>query len=235
MSLLSSLMGVASNGARIKVKYVYSGITSQINGLSMTRPISNVKAGDLILVFHSAASGTGGSQLGVMSLNTTGYTLLRAYFTSNSNNYDTNLEIYGKIADGTETSVVSNGGLNAAFGSALAVGVYRGTDGTLPDASRFTVNNAGDNDDVIFPTTTTIEGGDLLVVFGANATNSPSFTAPTDLDEWIYRGANDSYDNTLGLGSILITDQTSFTANTWVAPNSSSYFTHVGGYVRLRA
>lgn len=180
--------------------YTFS-LTSLTGGIA-----SAPQEGDVVII----VSGAGSTSDVSMSMITAGYTeLFEAY---ESDTVDTNLAVYYKVMGATpDTDVTINESGNAAFASAAIAHVWRNIDTSNPiDAytTQFTgVNSAHANP----PAVTTITENAVVLAIGAsgNTGGSGTFIQGGDLENFFTRGSNDTYDITLGVGSIATTSPTS--------------------------
>ena len=190
------------------------------NGGATTCDLStiDIQAGDLIIGAHCV--GQDSNQTGNMSLSSTGYgTPIYSNFSNDT--YDINLEVYSKIADGTETSFATNATGVGTSSVISAARVFRGT--TTPTNN--TVGTAQNTDDIVWPTVGGLNKGEMLVYIGATGHVSAvdsDYSGHTDLTAVQTDSANDSEDLTFGIANKLITSEASFTANTWTMDGNTS-------------
>jgi hypothetical protein len=219
MSNVASVMSLAA-GATVPVpEFVGSNSNSVTNGESVTVDISaiDVQENDMILVGFFV--GEDANQLSTMSMSSTGYTELTSRYASDT--YDINMKTFGKIADGTETNVVTNGGIISTASVAVIVSIFRNIEEILPtDLSTGLVVEGGsaNTDVIVWPEVTGTQKGELLVYFGATGHvkgNTVLYTNPADLADFTTIAENDSEDLTAGYGYKIIDTESSFTASTW--------------------
>jgi hypothetical protein len=131
------------------------------------------------------------------------------------------MKTFGKIADGTETNVVTNGGIISTASVAVIVSIFRNIEEILPtDLSTGLVVEGGsaNTDVIVWPEVTGTQKGELLVYFGATGHvkgNTVLYTNPADLADFTTIAENDSEDLTAGYGYKIIDTESSFTASTW--------------------
>ena len=217
MSNVASVMGLAANSPAVPV-FVGSDSNIAPNGNSVTVDISaiNVQENDMILVGFFV--GEDADRLSTMTMSSTGYTELTSRYVSDS--YDINMKTFGKIADGTETSVITNGGIVTTASVAVIVSIFRNTEATLPtDLATGLIVQSGDanTDDIVWPEITGNQRNEILVYFGStgHVSGTPLYTDPTDLEDFTTIAQDDSEDVTAGYGYKIIDTESSFTANTW--------------------
>lgn len=230
MSNIAMIMGMAA-GFNVPAEFVGSGSIDNVNGgvCSVSLSAMGIQSGDMILACFSV--GEDNDLRSSMTLSSSGYTELNSLFTAE--NFDVNMKVFAKIADGTETSVDTN---STGFGTSttcLIVSVFRNTSGVLPtDAGTgLILSDVGsDNDDIVWSEITGLSAGDILVYFGASGHvgGNIDFNDPNDLTDFTTRGANDTEDLTAGYGYKVIDTESSFTANTWVNPQTTAGTTLCG-------
>ena len=224
MSNFKSLMSLASNVGD-PAEFVGSAFNKGVNGVSVSVDISTlgVQSGDLILVGFMV--GEDADQLSFMSMASTGYTELTSRYASSV--LDINIKTFGKFADGTETDVVTNGGIIATASVVVIVSIFRYTGSNLPtnEVTGLVVDASDVGQDFIsWPEVTGLSLSNILVYFGAtgHVAGEPAYVDPTDLEGFISIGASDSEDVTGGFGYKTITQGTSFTANDWVVGGNTT-------------
>lgn len=220
MSFIAGLVGLTNNFIPT-VEYVGGAISGSTgNGGAITLDISSIdiQAGDLIIGIHGAGSPV---TIVNMSLSSTGYSYITGIYANDSR--DANLEVYGKIADGTETSFATNATGNNLNSTIAAVRVYRGPL-SVPEAHAS--GSITNTDDITWPTVSGTVSKEMLVYIGATGHNSGSsstYADPSDLTDFVDGGTNDTFDLTLGMGNKAITTETSFSASKWnTATNGTS-------------
>jgi hypothetical protein len=192
--IVGSQIQTSSNGAAISMDITDTG-----------NQAIDVQAGDLIVAFW--ARGGVGNTAG--SMTSTGYT--KVFYQYNNDTYDTNIDVFSKIADGTETSVVFAATGNTADSIVACVLVFRGVKEIKYVLARQRVNT----DDVPIPNITNLNYGNICVVVGASAhaagqAATKAFEQAGDLDEFWTRPSNDTTDVTLGMGYRRITTEIGF-------------------------
>lgn len=226
MSTLTMLSGLGAGSNVQAVEYVGGVRGGQTNGSAITLDMSSidVQAGDLIIGVH--AVGEDENRLTSMTLTSTGYTELVSLYGNDT--YDVNLEVYAKIADGTETSfITANTGLSTSSVEA-AVRVYRGPSVIPTDftSGLHQYNAEGSRDDIPWPIVTEISKGQLLVYIGTTGhvyATSGNYDEPiSDMTDFSQGVSNDSEDVCLGVGhKAVLEGETSFTAEDWIMPGGS--------------
>lgn len=235
MSNVASVMSLAAGATFTVPEFVGSNSNSAINGASVTVDISaiDVQENDMILVGFFV--GEDANRLSTMSMSSTGYTELTSRYVSDT--YDINMKTFGKIADGTETSVITNGGIITTASVAVIVSIFRNIEATLPtDLATGLVVEAGsaNKDDIVWPAITGNQKDEILVYFGStgHVSGTPLYTDPTDLEDFTTIAQNDSEDVTAGYGYKIIDTESSFTASTWSL--SAGTTTNAVAYVVFR-
>lgn len=165
----------------------------------------DVQAGDLIVAFW--ARGGVGDTAG--SMTSTGYT--KVFYQFSNDTYDTNMDVFSKIADGTETTVAFGSTGNNADSVGACVLVFRG----VKEIKYVQARNRPNTDDVPIPNITNLNYGNICVVVGASAhaggqAASKAFEQAGDLEEFWTKPANDTTDLTIGMGYRRITTEISF-------------------------
>lgn len=218
MSNLAMMMGLGSAAGGGGFGFV--GFANEIsqNGGSVTVDLSSIdiKAGDLIIGAHLV--GEDADRRSSMSLTSTGYTLMTEGYASDT--YDAQGEIYGKIADGTETSFVTASLGVASASVVVLVGVFRGVSETIPTNGSTGIEQSGtltNTDDVNWSNITGLTSDNILVYIAASGhvAGQPLYDTPSDLDGFQTRAESDDEDVTGGMGYKIITSETSFDAETW--------------------
>lgn len=220
MSIINAIMAQAAGGFNSPT-FVGANSNKAPNGAAVSVDLSgiDIQSGDLIIGAHMA--GVGANKLSAMSLSSTGYTEIASHYSAGG--YDLCMEVYGKIADGTETAFATNTLSDTTTSVCCIAAVFRGMTQVVPVdsstglAASSTILNV---DDVTWPSVT---GIGLLVYFGAtgHATGTKTYTTPTDLSGFITLGENDNVDVTGGFG-YTENQYGSYTANTWVMSGSNS-------------
>ena len=225
MSNLAMMMGLAQKPVIVTMQYV-GGASGQItNGQSITLDIStiDIQSGDLLIGVHVV--GEDADRRSSMSLTSTGYTLISSLYGNDT--YDINLEVYGKIADGTETNFITAGGIVSTASVGASLRVYRGPN-AIPSTANgglYNETTAGNTDDITWSEVTGIEQGNMLAYIGAtgHVNSEPTYTDPGDLSDFNTFAESDSEDFTFGEGYKVITTETSFSAAQWlVTANTTS-------------
>lgn len=204
------------------VKFIGAAISPPTaNGGATTCDLSNIdiQAGDLIIGAHCV--GEDSNETSRMSLSSSGYTLIYNNFSNDI--YDINLEVYGKIADGTETSFATNATGVSTSSVISAARVFRGPS-EVPTTGN-TVGTAQNTDDIVWPRVGGLTRGQMLVYIGATghvSSTDSDYSGHTDLTAVQTDSANDSEDLTFGIANKLITSEDSFTANTWTMDGNTT-------------
>ena len=220
MSNIATVMAQASSRFTPPT-FVGFAQNSSANGGSITVNLAGIpiQSGDMILAAHMV--GAGADRRSSMTLSSTGYTLITSIH--GPSGYNVNLETYAKIADGTETSFVTNSTANTTDSVIAMVIVIRNANSVLPTTYATGLEASGailSVDDVTWPA---VSGEGIFVYFAntAHITGVRTYADPGDMDGFLTTGVNDSYDVTGGLG--YVAKQTgSFTANTWLVSGSGS-------------
>lgn len=228
---MSNVLFVMGQASATIPREKFVGVASNVgnNGTSVTVDLSaiDVRAGDMILAGYSLGRTT--DYRTFMTLDSTGYTEITSLYGNDT--YDINMKVFGKIADGSESSFVTTGGLINTSSCTVFVSVFRYTNGILPTTLGTGLAASGVNtntDDVVWPSVSGLAPEDVLVYFGSvgHQSGTTPFTDPTDLLEFETRSGNDTEDCTGGFGYKLVDLDTSFAANTWatatLAPTASS-------------
>ena len=225
MSNLAMMMGLAQKPVIVTMQYV-GGASGQItNGQSITLDIStiDIQSGDLLIGVHVV--GEDADRLSTMNLTSTGYTLISSLYGNDT--YDINLEVYGKIADGTETNFITAGGIVSSASVGASLRVYRGPTAipTTANGGLYNETTAANTDDITWSEVTGLQEGNMLVYIGAtgHVAGEPKYTDPADLSDFNTIAESDSEDFTFGEGYKVITTETSFSASDWlVSANTTS-------------
>lgn len=205
-------------GEFVDMEYVGGVQNTNTNGQSITLDISTIgiQSGDLLIGVHVV--GEDADRRSSMSLTSTGYTLISSLYGNDS--YDINLEVYGKIADGTETSFITAGGIVTTASVGASLRVYRGPT-AIPSTANgglYDETTTANTDDITWPEVTGIAKGNMLVYIGATGhiSGSPLYADPGDLTSFNSIAASDSEDFTFGTGNKLIDTESSFSAADWL-------------------
>ena len=218
MSNITTMLNLASDPLT-PTEYVAGGYASGVNGVSLSVNMSSfgIQKGDFILAIHVV--GEDSNETSYMELNSASqdFTLLKSSFSNDT--YDISMKVYGKIADGTETTV----GFNSVRFTTSSVGaiarVYRG-----PRVLPKNISNGYFLDDLdsnttylVWPEVPDTKKDELLIYFGAtgHVSGTVFYPTPTDLTDWQGVARSDTEDFTFGIGHKRINTETSFQANTW--------------------
>ena len=230
MSNLAMMMGLGSAGGGSIPSFVGFANGAAANGGAVTVDLSTIgiESGDLIIGAHYASRTY--DLRPRMSISSTGYTLITSGYANWS--YDISAEIYGKIADGTETTFVSDALNPSDIGASCVtlVGVFRGVGSTIPTDLASGLLQSGvatGTDDISWTGVTGLTSSDTIVCIGGVATVSAGilYDTPTDLDGFQSLGRNDSSDTTAAMGYKYITGD-SFSPETWTIAATSSSSVH---------
>lgn len=219
MSNITTMLNLASEPVTA-TKYIEGGYANGINGAGISVNMSSfgIQKGDFILAIHVVGEDSNETSFMELNSNSQDFTLLKTRYVSDS--YDINMKVYGKIADGTETTV----GFNSVPKTTSSVGaiarVYRGPK-VLPKNSNSGYYLDGGSTNTtrpVWPEVGDTKQDELLIYFAATGhiSGTISYPTPTDLTDWESFGASDSEDFTFGIGHKRITTETSFQANTWL-------------------
>lgn len=193
-------------------RFIGANIFNRSNGASVDLDITDtssqpidVQEGDLIL----AVMARGGSGDNAGSMTSTGYTKVLSIFENDT--YDTNLDVFVKISDGTETNIISASTGNTADSVVLCAMVFRGVKEVRYARTTFLVNR----DDVELPYLNNLNYGNIGVAIGAAAhavgeAPADHFEQNGELEEYRTLAENDTNDVTLGIGIRHITNETGF-------------------------
>ena len=217
MSNLAMMMGLGANRIPVTMQYVGGASGTAQNGASVSLDLSSIsiQSGDLIIGVHVV--GEDANRLSTMNLTSTGYTLISTQYSSDT--YDINLEVYGKIADGSETSFVTAGGIVTSAAVGASARVYRGPSAipTTANGGLYNETTANNTDDITWSEVTDLQEGNMLVYIGAtgHVSGTPLYTDPGDLSDFNTIAQSDSEDFTFGEGYKVITTESSFSASQW--------------------
>ena len=193
-------------------QFIGSNILNRSNGASVdldmtdtsARPV-DIQEGDLII----AIMGRGGTGDNAGSMTSTGYSKIVYQFSNDT--YDTNLDVFYKIADGTETNIISASTGQTADSVVFCAMVFRGV-----KQIKYCLNrNQNNNDDPNINNATDLNYGNICLVIGASAHTvgeaaADFFEQNGDLVEFTTEAENDTNDLTLGVGIRYITNETGF-------------------------
>lgn len=215
---MSNTASILSLGGPLpSVQYIGGNIDFTQNGGGLNLDLSSIdiQSGDLIIGVH--AVGEDSNLLSSMNIASTGYTLIASLFGSDT--YDVNLEVYAKIADGTETLFTTSAGLLSTSSVFAIARVYRGPS-SIPTGGPglYVADTANNTDDITWPTVIGTKTGDMLVYIGATGHVSAvdsDYTNSSDLTDFVSDSASDSEDITVGIGNKAITSESSFSASDW--------------------
>jgi hypothetical protein len=167
--------------------------------------------GDVVVVAYAIGSNTQVPS-GEFGIETFNYTRLAVLFRSDTN--DINLDVsYKVMGDGffgpgttdADTAVIVSGTDNSAYAGAIAIHVWRGVDPLTPMDVTATTATLGNSRIPNPPAITTATANAVVLAIGAAGHTGGSLAFTSSLDNFISRGANDTYDATVGIGSITTT------------------------------
>lgn len=137
-----------------------AGTASLATSISVTISGTGRQAGDLMIGVHAT-----GFTTTVAPVTPSGWTQLGTCYCDSTN--VSNLSVYWKISDGTETSVTFTTASAASTTHSGVVVVYRGTYAGAPSGANFpNQTNAASNGTVVGPTQTSVPTGAVVVSIG---------------------------------------------------------------------
>jgi len=182
------------------------------NGASVSLDITNgsnfpidVHEGDLIIT----AIARGGTGDNASSMLTSGYSKVLSEFSNDTN--DTNLDVFVKISDGTETTIASASTAQTADSVIFCVMVFRG----VQQIKYLLAREQQNNDDPRINNVSDLNYGNICVVIGASAHIlgeglNRQFEQGGDLEDFQTLSEGDTYDITFGMGYRKITNETGY-------------------------
>lgn len=205
------------------VEFVSKTVTRTANGSSISVSLSDVQSGDMILLYFYVG-GYSADMTSNMSLSTSGYTELESGF-----NYggvaSCSHKIFGKIADGTETSISVNQSGSSLVSNSYHAVVIRGTDGTLPTQANGKIVEfaTGTGGTAFWSPISTGSSSDLLLLsVGCGHRSGYRYYTVYDVDANDRTAMNDSYDVSSALG-YFAESAGGFDPSNWLITISSAY------------
>jgi hypothetical protein len=222
---MSVVTGVLQGSTQYRIgSFVGYAMGRAINGNSVSLDITNgsnfpvdVHEGDLIIT----AIARGGTGDNASSMSTSGYSKILSEFSNDTN--DTNLDVFVKISDGTETTIASASTGQTADSVIFCAMVFRGVQQIKYLLAREQVNT----DDPRINDVSDLNYGNICVVIGAAAHVlgeglGDQFEQGGDLEDFQTLSESDTYDITFGMGYRRITNETGYAPSAMIGDLSGA-------------